>query len=149
MITARDRKYIRSIFQLKGHQRPVGPQELANSMGVTKVCAFQKMRRLEALGMGEYVLRKGLTLNREAVIMVEEEIRRHHLLERFFEKNLNMSTQEACDHSDHMGPFVCDDVMKSISEALGKDLECDCGHCIHDCEDHSGAENCHWLKKGG
>jgi DtxR family Mn-dependent transcriptional regulator len=148
MLTNRDRQYLRAVFKLKGSQKFVGPQELANAMSVTKVCAFQKMRRLEVLGLGEYAVRKGLKLNEEGVTLVEEEIRRHHVLERFLSRTLNMTSQEACDHSSHMGPFICEEVLRSISENLDQDIDCECGHCLHDCNGHRGAEDCHWLKRG-
>ena len=147
MLTNRDRQYLRVIFRLKGSSRYVGPKELANAMGVTKVCAFQKMRRLEALGMGEYTIRKGLMLNNEGAALVEEEIRKHHVLERFLKDTLNMSQEEACNHSSHMGPSVCEEMLNSITENMGEDIDCECGHCLHDCNDHKGAEECHWLKK--
>jgi len=146
MLTARDRQYLRAVFKLKGFSKHVGPQELANVIGVTRVCAFQKMRRLEVLGMGEYAVRKGLRLNHEGVSVVEEEIRRHHVLERFLMETLKMSSKDACDHSTHMGPFVCDEVLSGMTDTLGN-VECDCGHCLHECNGHQAAAECHWLKK--
>ena len=148
MLTSRDRQYMRALFLLRANNRFVGPQELADKMGVTKVCSFQKMRRLEVLGYGDYMVRKGLRLNEAGVKAVEEEIRRHHMLERFLSKTLEMSEEEACDHSSHMGPFICEGVMKVISERYGHEIQCECGHCLHECNGHQGGQACHWLKKG-
>jgi Mn-dependent DtxR family transcriptional regulator len=44
------------------------------------------MRRLETLGLGEYIFKEGLKLNNEAILIVENDIKKHHILERFFKK---------------------------------------------------------------
>ena len=43
------------------------------------------------MGYGSYHHRKGLILTEAGINVVEEEIRRHHILEKFLEKNLNMT----------------------------------------------------------
>lgn len=147
MLTDRDRQYLKIIFRLGGKSEPVGPVALANELGVTKVCAHQKMHRLEAMGYGRYIRRKGLQLTEAGTNVVEEEIKRHHILEKFLEKNLDMSHEQACDHSDHIASSVCAELLRAITTNIQDDLDCDCGHCLHECGEHSGLENCHWLRK--
>ena len=120
MLTNRDRQYLRAIFRLRGSTRYVGPQELATDMGVTKVCAFQKMRRLEALGLGEYTIRKGLMLNREGAEMVEEEIRKHHLLEKFLKEQ--EATEEVRRRSFDDGYAVIEITSTANAQSLADTL---------------------------
>ena len=148
MLTNRDKQYLRAIFLLKGSSCPIGPKKLAIKMGVSKVCAFQKMRRLEALGLGEYHLRKGLQLNDMGVGLITHEIKKHHVLEKFLEDTLKMNSHEACDHSTNIGPFVGDKLMNNIANTIGAEIACSCGSCFDTLANPSELEHCHWLKKG-
>ncbi len=130
MLTNRDKQYLRAVFLLQGSTRPVGPQELAVKMSVSKVCTFQKMRRLEALGYGEYIHRKGLLLNKLGILIIEQDIKKHHILERFLEDTLKMTSQESCDHSNQLGPFICDKLINDIANKMGSKMNCNCGKCI-------------------
>ena len=49
-LTNRDREYLRIMYFLNGESEYIGPVKLADAMGISKVCAFQKMHRLSALG---------------------------------------------------------------------------------------------------
>lgn len=147
MLTNRDKQYLRAVFLLQGSNRPVGPKELALQMGVSKVCAFQKMRRLEVLGYGEYFLRKGLLLNEMGVLAIEQDIKKHHILEKFLEKTLKMTSQEACDHSNHIGPFICDGLVSDMANKIDTEMNCNCGYCLNTENKSSELEQCHWLKK--
>jgi Mn-dependent DtxR family transcriptional regulator len=147
MLTNRDKQYLRAVFLLQGSTHPVGPQELAVKMGVSKVCAFQKMRRLEALGYGEYLHRKGLLLNKLGILIIEQDIKKHHILEKFLEDTLKMTFQEACDHSSNIGPFINDRLISDIADKIGKEMNCNCGNCIETTKNSDNLENCHWLSK--
>jgi len=147
MLTNRDKQYLRAVFLLQGSTRPVGPNELALKMGVSKVCAFQKMRRLEAIGVGEYFRRKGLKLNALGVLVIEQDIKKHHILEKFLKESLKMTFQEACEYSNHIGPFISEELIKNIADKLGKKMNCNCGYCLDNPENSAELENCHWLIK--
>jgi len=147
MITNRDKQYLRAVFLLQGSTQPVGPQELADKIGVSKVCAFQKMRRLEALGYGEYQHREGLLLNQLAIQIIEQDIKKHHILEKFLEDTLKMTSQEACDHSNQLGPFICDRLINNIANKIGTNMNCNCGNCIETTKNSAELEHCHWLNK--
>ena len=147
MLTNRDKQYLRAVFSLQGSSKPVGPKKLAVRMGVSKECAFQKMRRLEALGYGEYFLRKGLKLNENGVFKIEQDIKTHHILEKFLEDTLKMTSQEACDHSNNIGPYVCDKLIDNIVNKMKLDINCNCGNCLESPKDSTELEQCHWLRK--
>lgn len=147
MLTNRDKQYLRAVFLLQGSTREVGPKELAGKIGVTKVCAFQKMRRLEAMGYGKYLIRKGLKLNETGISIVKQDIKKHHVLERFLKDTFKMTTQEACDHSNHIGPFICNKLMDNIENKIESVMDCHCGHCLGTPKNPAELEHCHWLKR--
>ncbi len=147
MLTNRDKQYLRALFLLQGSTQPVGPKKLAVKMGVSKVCAFQKMRRLEAMGYGEYFLREGLKLNERGILIIEQDIKKHHILEKFLEDTLKMTSQEACDQSNRIGPFISDKLIENIANKIGANTNCNCGNCLETPKNYSELEHCHWLKK--
>jgi Mn-dependent DtxR family transcriptional regulator len=147
MLTNRDKQYLKAIFLLQGYTHSVGPQELAKKMEVSKVCAFQKMRRLESMGYGEYTIRRGLKLNDNGVTIIENEIKNHHILEKFLEDTLKITFQEACDHSSHIAPFICDSLMNNIIHQMKTKINCNCGYCFDSAKSSNELENCHYLVK--
>ncbi len=146
-LTSRDREYLRGLFLLGGGDEPVGPSELGELIEVSKVAALEKMRRLEAMGLGEYIHRQGLLLNKVAVTVVQRDIRRHHVVEKFLEDNLGMDSTEACRESSAMDPYVSDNFLNIAAMALGDGLSCDCGCCIEEYYDPKVLYECHWFKK--
>ena len=101
-LTHRDKEYLRVIFALNGAYEPVGPVKLAKNMGVSKECAYQKMQRLTHLGYGNYLLRQGFTLNKKAIQLIQEDIKRHHILEQFLQETLHLSHHQACKEATNM-----------------------------------------------
>ncbi len=146
-LTSRDREYLRAVFLLDGGNKPVGPSQLGNLVNVSKVAALEKMRRLEAMGFGEYVPRKGLLLNKDGVSVVQHDIKRHHVVEKFLEDNLGMDSTEACRESSAMDPYVSESFLKNAVSALGEKASCDCGCCIEEYYDPEVLYGCHWFKK--
>ncbi|MFP4608144.1 MAG: metal-dependent transcriptional regulator, partial [Candidatus Aenigmatarchaeota archaeon] len=136
-----------SIFLLGGREEPVGPSRLAERMDVSRAGALQKMKRLERLDVGEYVPRKGLKLNRKGVKAVEDDIFRHHVVEYFFQKTLEMDFEEACEQAEKLGNDMSDRVIELIRENCKEGMECRCGLCLDPPYDPKALKKCHWLKK--
>jgi len=147
MLTIRDREYLRAIFILKGITKPVGPSKLSQYIGVSKEAAFQEMRRLEALGLGEYILKEGLKLNDKSISIVENDIKKHHILERFFKKSLNMSHEEACIESSNIDPFISEKLMKNIASKIGLTNKGYCGCNLNSPLEPEDLKKCNWVKK--
>jgi len=145
-VTSRDEEYLRTIFLLNGENEPVSPTRLARRRGITKVSSYQKMRRLEKLGLGSYVARKGFLLNSRGASLVSQDIHRHHVLETFIVRELGLSSRDACQESSRMGRHVSPELVKSISEKLGDTVSCDCGCCLNLPYDPDDLVNCHWCK---
>jgi len=147
MLTVRDREYLRAIFILYGSQKPVGPVLLADKMGVSKECAFQEMRRLDVLGYGEYVLRKGLKLNKLAISIVENDFKKHHFFEKFLQETLGMTHEEACHESSCIDPFVSEYLMQSIYNKTGTLRNGSCGCRMKTPLNPNDLKDCHWINE--
>ncbi len=145
--TTRDKEYLRALFVLKAHEEPVGPTELARCIDVSRVGALQKMRKLEFLGYGKYIPKKGLRLNEKALALVQKDVKRHHMVEKFLEDTLDMNSDEACDESSALDPHISEKFIKQLDKKLGDDLECQCGCCIEPYYDPEDLYNCHWYRK--
>jgi len=147
MLTIRDREYLKAIFLLKGATIPVGPSPLSKSIGVTKEAAFQEMRRLEVLGFGKYILKKGLKLNNNAISIIKNDFKRHHILEKFLKKSLNMSHEEACEESTNIDLYISEKLMNNISNKIGQFNTCNCGCNLKSPLELKDLKNCNWIKK--
>ena len=147
MLTNRDREYLRGIFLLEGTIKPVGPSQLSKCIGVSKEAAFQEMRRLEFLGFGKYIPKEGLKLNDNAISIVENDVKRHHILEKFLKKTLNMSHKDACDESINIDPYISEKLMNNISNKIGLFDICDCGCIIKSPIEIKDLKNCNWVKR--
>jgi Mn-dependent DtxR family transcriptional regulator len=147
MLTTRDREYLKIIFLLEGTIKPVGPSHLSKFIGVSKEAAFQEMRRLEFLGFGEYISKEGLKLNNKAVSIIENDAKRHHILEKFLKKSLNISHEEACQESTNIDPYISEKLMNNILSKIGPFSTCDCGCDLKSPLQLKDLKNCNWIKK--
>ena len=145
-LTPRDEEYLRTIFLLEGKDQAVSPTRLGRQLGISKVSAYQKLRRLELLGAGSYLPRKGFLLNTRGLTLAQGDIHRHHILEKFFQDELGFSSEEACRESARMGPTVSTQLLESISDKLGDAISCDCGCCLNPPYEPGDLVNCHWCK---
>jgi len=147
--TKRDREYLRALFFLGAHEEPVGPAKLSKLMNISRAGALQKNRRIEELGYGKYIKNKGLMLNEEAVESIKEDISKHHAIEFFFRKTLDMDPKEACEESSNIENVVSPRLMRKIREKFEDELECECGSCIDPDEEFDPEDlyQCHWYKK--
>jgi Mn-dependent DtxR family transcriptional regulator len=128
ILTHRDREYLRVIFSLNGSNLPVGPADLAKSIGVSKECAYQKMRRLSHLGYGDYHLYKGFQLNKKAIDLVEEDTKRHHILEHFLQKTLHIDHQQACTEASKMDATITANIYRLILDRFALSEPMCCGY---------------------
>lgn len=146
-LTIRDREYLRIIFFLKGKQQHVGPVKLANAMGISKVCAFQKMHRLQALGYGFYEPYKGLLLNDNALEIVKNDMDRHHIIEAYLNKHLGLSHHQACNESDILSESLSPYLYKQISKHILDGTSHCCDYSSHKKLTPEIMKTCPWIKK--
>jgi len=147
MITTRDRLYLRAIFLLNGSEKPVGPLELSRSMDVSKEGAYQEMKRIEKLGFGKYLVQKGIIINKKALEIIEKDVKRHHLLEKFLQKSLDLSHDEACKESSNIDQLISEKLMEKIGKKIGPLSSEDCICVIKNPLHPDDLRKCHWIKK--
>ena len=147
MLTIRDREYLRVIFLLNGIIKPVGPSRLSIYTGISKEAAYQEMRRLEALNLGEYVFKKGLKLNDIATAIVENDVKKHHILEKFLKKSLNIPHKEACIESSKIDPYISEKLMKNIANKISPTNKGYCGCNLSSPIKPEDLKKCNWIKK--
>ena len=127
-LTYRDREYLRVIFSLNGSLVPIGPVDLAKNIGVSKECAYQKMRRLCVLGYGDYHSYKGIQLNGKAIDLVEQDAKRHHILEQFLLKTLDINHHQACKEAIKLDSSVSANIYYKIKNQINISKSSCCGY---------------------
>jgi len=147
LLTNRDREYLRVIYMLQGSTIPIGPAKLSKKIGVTKVCAFQKMHRLEALGYGEYILRKGLQINKKAKDIVEQDMKRHHILEAFLQKKLGLTHDQACLEAEKLAQSMSKNLFDKIDDAHVKSTSSCCSYNPTHKPKASDLKTCPWIQR--
>lgn len=145
-ITSRDRDYIKTIYLLGGEEKPTSPSELASKMGVSRVGALEKMKRIEDLGFGKYINRKGIILNKKSIRMIENAAKRHHLVEKFLQDSLNIDQAEACEEATKIALELSDNTIEKISSIIRPGPTCRCGFNIGEKIELEDLRDCPWLK---
>ncbi len=147
MLTKRDREYLRIIYLLNGSNSPIGPVKLSKKLGVSKVCAFQKMHRLQALGYGTYVHRQGLVLNKKGKDLVQRDMKRHHVLESFLQKNLGLSHKQACLEAEKLDQSMSQVLFHKIIATEEKIPSSCCSYDPEEIPTTTDLKNCPWIRR--
>lgn len=147
LITSRDKQYLRAIYLLNGENEPVGPVKLAEMLGVSKVCAFQKMHRLQALGYGDYSPHKGLLLNETALTIINHDVRKHHIVEAFLQKNTTLTHKEACQEATNLTKSISEKLYDTIEQNTSLQISSCCGYSISRALSIDVLAKCPWMKR--
>ncbi|MFO8077349.1 MAG: metal-dependent transcriptional regulator [Thermoplasmatota archaeon] len=147
MLTNRDREYLRIIYLLNGSTQPIGPVKLSKKIGVSKVCAFQKMHRLQALGYGTYVHREGLKLNKKAEKIVEKDMKRHHVLESYLQQHLQLSHKQACVEAEKLDQSISQILFNKIKAADDRFSSSCCSYDPNKKLTCADLKDCPWIKR--
>lgn len=134
------------IYLLGGKNRPTSPSKLANRMDVSRVGALEKMKRLENLGYGKYIAKKGIILNEKSIEMIERDAKRHHLVEKFLQESLEIKQPEACEEATKIALKLSDNTIEKISSTIGCGPTCECGFKIGEEVKLEELHDCPWLK---
>ncbi len=146
-LTRRDREYLISIFLLNGHEYPVGPAKLARKRNMSRAGALKKMKRLERCDVGEYIPEKGLKLNSQGKKIVENEILRHHMVENFFQKSLDMDFEDACKEAEKLGFEMSGKIIDLIDRHYGDEIESECGLDLEPPFEPEDVIECPWCER--
>ena len=144
--TERDGECLRAVYFLSSTGSPVGPARLARALSVSRVTAMHAMRRLAALGFGEYVAGEGLVLSKDGLAQVEEAIWRHHVVEKLLSQSVDMPCGDACSESSRIQFGLSDEFVMAAFEKMGRPENCDCGCAISPPFDSGSLGGCNWCK---
>jgi len=146
-LTERDLEYLRCIYVLGDGNIEVTPSMLALKLNISKVTAYQQMRRYEGMGLGRYERQKGFKLGREGRSMVEESIRRHHVIEHLLAEALDIPCKEACLESARIQYSLSDDFIELAFKRTGEPSNCECGCKISPPFDIDELNGCTWCQQ--
>jgi len=121
--------------------------KLADAMGITKVCAFQEMHRLQALGFGVYKPYKGLLLNDIALEIVKHDMDRHHIIEAYLHKYLGLTQNQACNESDILSESLSPYLFHKISSQMIDGVSFCCDYSSNQKLTPEIMKTCPWIKK--
>jgi len=148
-ITKRDIEYLKTVFKKKGFKTPTGPSKIAEEMDTTRAGAMKKLKKLQEKGLGDYIEKEGLVLNEKGLEKIKEELEKHHLLERFLQRNLNMTHEECCKESEKIASNASEKLLKNLKSNTDFENPCECGYTEEKSMSIEQMKKCHWFKTGG
>jgi len=136
--TERDARYLWILYSAYESSVPVlGPSEVSEQLSVSKVTAYQELRKLVAMGYAIHVPSKGFMISEKGTQIVRQLIRNHRILETFFVHVLNMPLDEACSNARSLEFAARAEFIDRLCAFLGHPSYCPHGYEIP----HS--ENCY------
>ena len=113
--------YAKAIYALS-RQRP-GPVtngELAERLGVTPATATSMLKRLDDLGLVDYLPYKGVTLTLAGEKVALEVIRHHRLLEAYLSEALGMPEDRVHEEAEVLEHYISEELELLIAAKLGE-----------------------------
>lgn len=122
--------YLKALYLLHGHERPVPTRELAQRLGISSPSVSEMVTRLTAQGLVEHDRYRGQQLTREGRKVALELIRHHRLLEMFLVQVLGYSWDEVHDEAERLEHVISERMEQRIFELLGRPELDPHGHVI-------------------
>jgi DtxR family Mn-dependent transcriptional regulator len=113
--------YAKAIYALS-QQRP-GPAlngEVAARIGVTPATATAMLKRLDELGLVDYLPYKGATLTAAGERLALEVIRHHRLIEAYLADALGMPEDRVHEEAEVLEHYISEDLELLIAAKLGE-----------------------------
>ncbi len=113
--------YAKAIYALsRKRPGPVTNGELAERLGVTPATATSMLKRLDDLGLVEYLPYKGVTLTPAGEKVALEVIRHHRLLEAYLSEALGMPEDRVHEEAEVLEHYISEDLELLIAAKLGE-----------------------------
>jgi len=122
--------YLKALYLLHGHQRPVPTRELAQRLGISSPSVSEMVARLTAQGLVEHDRYRGQQLTRDGRKVALELVRHHRLLEMFLVQVLGYSWDEVHDEAERLEHVMSERMEQRIFELLGRPELDPHGHAI-------------------
>jgi DtxR family Mn-dependent transcriptional regulator len=113
--------YAKAIYALsRGRRGPVPNGELAERLGVTPATATSMLKRLDALGLVDYLPYRGATLTASGERLALEVIRHHRLIEAYLSDALGMPSDRVHEEAEILEHYISEELEELIAAKLGE-----------------------------
>src|SRR5437868_12400059 len=130
MFTRSQQDYLKALYHLGGHERPVPTRELAQRLGISSPSVSEMVARLSSQGLVEHDRYRGQQLTREGRKVALELVRHHRLLEMFLVQILGYSWDEVHAEAERLEHVISERMEQRIFELLGRPQLDPHGHVI-------------------
>lgn len=94
--------------------------DVAARLGVTPATATSMLKRLDRLGLVDYLPYKGVTLTRSGEKVALEVIRHHRLLEAYLAEALGMPSDRVHEEAEVLEHYISEELELLIAAKLGE-----------------------------
>jgi DtxR family Mn-dependent transcriptional regulator len=132
-ITAATEHYLQSIYALTAERKSLIGARLAQHLRVSPPSVTQTLQRLERNGFVELVDRgdrKEITLTEAGRVIGEEATRKHRLIERWLQKELQLTSTEAHEAAERFEQGFTPMLLERLYDSLGRPETCPHGNPI-------------------
>ena len=129
-LTRAQQDYLKALYQLHGHHRPVPTRDLAQRLGISSPSVSEMVTRLSAQGLVEHDRYRGQQLTREGRKVALELVRHHRLLEMFLVQVLGYTWDEVHEEAERLEHVISERMEQRIFELLGRPELDPHGHAI-------------------
>jgi len=113
--------YAKAIYALSLHHRgPAHNGEVAERLGVTPATATSMLKRLDGLGLVDYLPYKGATLTPAGEKVALEVIRHHRLIEAYLSEALGMPSDRVHEEAEVLEHYISEELESLIAAKLGE-----------------------------
>ena len=113
--------YAKAIYSLsRSREGPVTNGEVAERLGVTPATATSMLKRLDDLGLVDYLPYKGVTLTPAGEKVALEVIRHHRLIEAYLSEALGMPSDQVHAEAEVLEHYISEDLELLIAAKLGE-----------------------------
>ena len=113
--------YAKAIYALsRQRQGPVSNGDVAKRLGVAPATATAMLKKLDGLGLVEYVPYRGVTLTAAGEKVALEVIRHHRLIEAYLAEALGMPSDRVHDEAEVLEHYISEELEQLIAAKLGE-----------------------------
>jgi DtxR family transcriptional regulator, Mn-dependent transcriptional regulator len=113
--------YAKAIYTLSRDRRgPVLNGEVAERLEVTPATATSMLKRLDGLGLVDYLPYRGVTLTPAGERLALEVIRHHRLIEAYLSEALGMPADRVHAEAEVLEHYISEDLEQLIAAKLGE-----------------------------
>ena len=122
--------YVKAVYALEQRAEPASTSAVASRLGVSAASATNMLKKLDGLGLVEYVPYRGAALTAGGRRIALEVIRHHRLLETYLAEALGVPWDKVHDEAEVLEHALSEELEERISAHLGHPTKDPHGHPI-------------------